>query len=86
VESFITDKYVNKRWIDLDVKAEPAQMFWHHKKHFQKYVARVNGGASNSDDEEEQDEDSEDEEDRKDKKKKEKKEKRKQEKEREKLK
>ena len=61
---------MNKRWIDLDVKDHPANMYWNHKKHFKKYAERVNNGVSHSDEEEEEERsDSEDEKKKKNKKK-----------------
>ena len=38
VEQFIKDKYVNKKWVDTQMSADPAHLYWHDKKKFTKYI------------------------------------------------
>lgn len=51
VESFIRDKYVHKKWIDTGMSADPANLYWHDRKRFDKFIKKATGGA----DEEEED-------------------------------
>lgn len=39
VETFIRDKYVNKKWIDTGMKRDPASLYWHDRKKFDKFKA-----------------------------------------------
>ena len=41
VESFIRDKYVNKRWVDLDASADPATLWKTDKKKFDRYMKKL---------------------------------------------
>ena len=41
VESFIRDKYLNKRWVDVDMSADPANMYWNNRKRFDKFIKKV---------------------------------------------
>ena len=57
VNSFLTDKYVNKKWIDEDVKYDPVFMFENKRSKFERFVKRrlaaagvSTGGAVESDD------------------------------------
>ena len=56
MQDFITDKYVNKRWVNPKLKADPAALYYQNRKQFDKYVKSLRGK------EEESEEDSEDEE------------------------
>ncbi len=47
VESFIKDKYVNKRWAASG--ADPASLYWSDRKKFDKLVKRLSEGAPQSD-------------------------------------
>lgn len=58
VADFIRDKYVNKKWIDVDMSADPATLYWHDRKKFDKFVRRVTAG--DQDDQDEANEDSDD--------------------------
>jgi stromal membrane-associated protein len=52
VESFIRDKYVNKKWIDTGMDADPANLYWHDRKKFDKFIKRATSGEeADSDDE-----------------------------------
>lgn len=66
VMRFIKEKYLQKRWIDTDAKADPAFLYWNDKKKFEKLKERYISGKSQGreEEEEEDDEDSEDEEER----------------------
>ena len=44
VQQFIRDKYVNKRWIDTDMSADPANLYWNDRKKFDKFIKRVTQG------------------------------------------
>lgn len=53
VESFIRDKYVNKRWIDTKLSADPVTLYNTDRKKFDKYVKKLiegSGAAEESDD------------------------------------
>ena len=49
VESFIRDKYVNKRWAASG--ADPASLYWTDRKKFDKLVKRLSEGEAQSDEE-----------------------------------
>ena len=40
VNQFLMNKYVNKKWIDTDVKYDPAQMFENHRSKFDRWVKK----------------------------------------------
>lgn len=40
VTSFLTDKYVNKRWVDKDMKHDPMYLFENKRSRFDKFVKR----------------------------------------------
>lgn len=45
VEAFIRDKYINKKWIDTNAKADPANLYWNDRKSFEKYRNQfISGG------------------------------------------
>jgi hypothetical protein len=56
VESFIRDKYINKRWVDNGTD-DPATLYWNDRKKFDKYIKKITSGetggapAAESDDE-----------------------------------
>lgn len=52
VESFIRDKYINKRWIDTSMSADPAFLYWNDRKKFDKYIKRITSGQSAADESE----------------------------------
>ena len=52
VESFIRDKYINKRWIDTSMSADPAFLYWNDRKKFDKYIKRITSGQSPADESE----------------------------------
>jgi stromal membrane-associated protein len=41
VESFIRDKYVNKRWIDTSLGTDPVTLYQQDRKKFEKYVRKL---------------------------------------------
>ena len=41
VEAFIRDKYVHKKWIDTGMSADPATLYWHDRKKFNKFIKKV---------------------------------------------
>lgn len=43
VEQFIKDKYVNKRWVDTSLKADPAALYWDDRKKFISFSEKVKG-------------------------------------------
>jgi stromal membrane-associated protein len=45
VESFIRDKYVNRRWVDTALSADPANLYWNDRKKFDKFILKVTGGG-----------------------------------------
>ena len=49
VESFIRDKYINKRWIDTSMSADPAFLYWNDRKKFDKYIKRITSGQTAAD-------------------------------------
>ena len=57
VESFIRDKYVYKRWIDLDVSADPATLWKNDKKKFDKYMKKLTKKEEDGGEEEDSEED-----------------------------
>jgi hypothetical protein len=61
VESFIRDKYINKRWVDTSMSADPAFLYWNDRKKFDKYIKKLTtegpSGGTGPDEEEESDED-----------------------------
>jgi len=52
----LTEKYVNKRWVDTDMKYDPLYLFENKKSRFDKFVkraiARAGGAAEESSEEE----------------------------------
>lgn len=50
------EKYVNKRWVDTDMKYDPLYLFENKRSRFDKFVQRAinraQGGAASSDDDE----------------------------------
>lgn len=46
VESFIRDKYVNRRWVDPKEKADPVTLYMTDRKKFNKYVKKLTEGAT----------------------------------------
>lgn len=52
VESFIRDKYVNKRWAASG--ADPATLYWTDRKKFDKFVKKLTEGGDDGEPEEEQ--------------------------------
>ena len=58
VNRFLTEKYVNKRWADEDVKYEPVVMFETKRSKFDRFVKRrlARAGVGNGDDGEDSDE------------------------------
>jgi len=52
VESFIRDKYINKRWIDASMSADPAFLYWNDRKKFDKYIKKITSGQSAADESE----------------------------------
>lgn len=52
VESFIRDKYINKRWIDTSMSADPAFLYWNDRKKFDKYIKKITSGQSAADESE----------------------------------
>ena len=40
VNRFLTEKYVNKKWVDADVKYDPAFMFENKRSKFDRFVKR----------------------------------------------
>lgn len=59
VDSFIKDKYLNKRWVDTSIKADPANLFWNDRQKFEKYKQQWISGSNAEDEEEEESEDEE---------------------------
>jgi hypothetical protein len=58
VESFIRDKYINKRWVDTSMSADPAYLYWNDRKKFDKYIKKLTtegGSAAGADAEEDSD-------------------------------
>jgi len=58
--NFITMKYVQKKWIDTDAKADLATLYKTDKKRFEKLKEKYqsgNGGKDESEEEESEDED-----------------------------
>lgn len=53
VVNFLTDKYINKKWVDTDMKYDPLYLFENKKSRFEKFVkrqlARQGIGADSSD-------------------------------------
>ena len=49
VESFIRDKYINKRWIDTSMSADPASLYWNDRKKFDKYIKKITSGEESDD-------------------------------------
>lgn len=52
VESFIRDKYINKRWIDTSMSADPAFLYWNDRKKFDKYIKKITSGQLAADESE----------------------------------
>ena len=56
VTRFLTEKYVNKRWVDTDMKYDPLYLFENKRSRFDKFVqraiAKAGGGDSESEEEE----------------------------------
>jgi len=50
VESFIRDKYINKRWIETSMSADPASLYWNDRKKFDKYIKKITSGEESEDD------------------------------------
>ena len=50
----MTDKYVNKKWVDTNMKYDPMYLFENKKSRFDKFVARVYGDANEDSKEEEE--------------------------------
>jgi len=46
VESFIRDKYINKRWADTTMSADLASLYWNDRKKFDKYIKKLTSGGS----------------------------------------
>ena len=44
VESFIRDKYINKRWVDNGT--DPATLYWNDRKKFDKYIKKLTSGET----------------------------------------
>lgn len=54
VETFIKDKYLQKKWVDLSMKQDIAGLYWADRKKFEKVISKLEGGQSeeeNSDEE-----------------------------------
>lgn len=53
--NFLKEKYVNKRWVDTDMKYDPFYLFENKRSRFDKFVQRAinkaQGGAESSDEE-----------------------------------
>jgi len=45
VESFIRDKYINKRWVDNGTP-DPATLYWNDRKKFDKYIKKLTSGET----------------------------------------
>ena len=58
VTSFLTDKYVNKRWVDKDMKHDPLYLYENKRSRFDKFVKRhlAKMGVEVSDGDEDSDE------------------------------
>ena len=41
VESFIRDKYINKRWVENIKAGDPAWLYWNDRKKFDKYLKKL---------------------------------------------
>ncbi len=55
VTKFLTEKYVNKRWVDTDMKYDPLYLWTNKRARFDKFVQRAtNRAAGGSDDESEE--------------------------------
>ena len=52
VESFIRDKYVNKRWIDTKLSADPVTLYNQDRKKFERYVKGLTEGNREESEEE----------------------------------
>lgn len=46
VESFIRDKYVNRKWVDTKLSADPVTLFMTDRKKFERYVKKLVEGGS----------------------------------------
>lgn len=47
---FLKEKYVDKRWVDTDMKYDPMYLFENKRNRFDKFVARCMGNAGVADD------------------------------------
>ena len=45
VESFIRDKYINKRWVDTTMSSDIASMYWNDRKKFDKFIKKITSGG-----------------------------------------
>jgi hypothetical protein len=56
VEIFIRDKYVNRRWVDTKLKADPVTLYMTDRRKFEKYVRKLVEANSGAESGEESDE------------------------------
>ena len=54
VESFIRDKYINKRWVENIKAGDPAWLYWNDRKKFEKYLKKLQENADEGAAEEEE--------------------------------
>jgi hypothetical protein len=46
VVRFMTDKYINKKWIDTKMKHDPLYLFENKRDKFEKWLKKKLGGSS----------------------------------------
>ena len=54
VTRFLTEKYVNKKWVDTSMKYDPLYLFENKKSRFEKFVKRVMGDTAQAESSEEE--------------------------------